>query len=645
MCGVAGIFDLITPSQIDKGVLQRMNDAIAHRGPDGEGLHIEPGVGFAHRRLAIIDLATGQQPMFNGDGSIAIVFNGEIYNFRELTKELSDLGYEFRTHSDTEAIIHAWEEWGVDCVTRLRGMFALAIHDRNSHSLFLARDRLGKKPLYYSIVDGRYCVFGSELKALLASGRVNKAIDVRSVDDYLAFGYVPDPATIYRDVYKLPAAHYLHLTRGKTAGPPREYWRLSFRPTPIAQADAAAQLIMRLSEAVRIRLMSEVPLGAFLSGGVDSSGIVALMAENSADAVKTFSIGIEGPGGDELAYADAVARRYHTDHLARSATSDPVSVYRRQAVMFDEPFADISSVPTDQVCRLARSRVTVSLSGDAGDEVFAGYRRYRWHTLAQSIRGIVPSSLRRPLFGTLGSLYPKLDWAPRWLRAKYTLQEIALDEIGGYYRSVCKIHDHVRRPLYAAITRAALDGHHPSDLIASHLRQADGADALARAQYVDIKTYLPGDILTKVDRASMASSLEVRVPMLDHLFVEWAASLPSTLKLREGNGKFILKRALEPYVPHENLYRTKRGFAAATDDALRGPSALRLRETLLGEEMGDSGLFDRNAIGRLLDDHESRHRNNGQAIWTLLMFAGFLQEVHFADRRDTLSDAPKSIRL
>jgi asparagine synthase (glutamine-hydrolysing) len=631
MCGIAGIFDLSAPERVDRSALQRMNDAIAHRGPDGEGLFLEPGIGLAHRRLAIIDLATGDQPMFNADGSVAIVFNGEIYNFHELTRELAARGYVFRTHSDTEAIVHAWEEWGVDCVSRLRGMFSFAIYDRKRQSLFLARDRLGKKPLYYTIVGGRYCFFGSELKALLASGRVDKTIAAASVDDYLAFGYVPDPATIYCNVFKLPPAHCLLLTRGKAPAAPIEYWTLSLRQTEISENEAAEQLIDRLSEAVRIRLMSEVPLGAFLSGGVDSSGVVAMMARQSAEPVETFAIGIDGPDGDELPHAERVSRRYGTDHIARRAAPDLVGAFRSQAVMFDEPFADISSVPTAQVCQLARSRVTVALSGDAGDEVFAGYRRYRWHGVAQTMRGGFPAPLRGPLFGALGNLYPKLDRAPRWLRAKYTLQEMALDEVAGYYRNVCKVHDHVRTLLYSPAMRAALDGHHPGDLIARHMQQADSGDPLARAQYVDIKTYLPGDILTKVDRTSMASSLEVRVPMLDHLFVEWAASLPSRLKLRHGVGKYILKRALEPYVPRENLYRNKRGFAASADAVLRGAGARPLREALLGDAMGDSGLFDRGAIERFIEDHESGRANHGQALWALLMFSGFLQDVHFTE--------------
>ena len=577
MCGIVGYFDLVGSDPIDRGRLQRMNDAIAHRGPDGDGFHVEPGVGLAMRRLAIIDVAGGQQPIYNEDRSVALVYNGEIYNYREATAELVARGHRFRTHSDTEAVVHAWEEWGEACVTRFRGMFAFAIFDRNRQSLFLARDRLGKKPLYYTFVRNRYCLFGSELKALLAHPDVAKTIDPVAVDDYLAFGYVPDPATIYEGVLKLPAGHSLYLERGKALPRPREYWRLRFESRPILEAAAADALIGHLSEAVRLRLISEVPLGAFLSGGVDSSGVVAMMARESAEPVKTFAIGFGDFGIDELPHAQRVAERYGTVHTTERVHADFLSAYREQARIFDEPFADSSSVPTYQVSRLARRHVTVSLSGDAGDEVFAGYRRYRAYANIGAVRRLIPDALRSSLFGVLGRIYPKLDWAPRWLRAKYTFQELALDEIASYYRMVCKVHDAMRARLYSPQMSRAVQEHHPAEHIAAHMREAGSDDPVSRAQYVDIKTYLAGDILTKVDRASMATSLEGRVPLLDHVLVEWAATLPSHLRLHKGEGKYILKRALEPYVPHENLYRAKQGFAASLASQFRGLGAHRLR--------------------------------------------------------------------
>ena len=632
MCGIAGYFDLAGADPIDRALLRRMNDAIAHRGPDDDGFHLEPGVGLAMRRLAIIDVAGGQQPIYNEDRSIAIVYNGEIYNYRDLTAELVSRGHRFRTYSDTEAVVHAWEEWGEDCLTRFRGMFAFALFDRNRNGLFLARDRFGKKPLYYTFVSNRYCLFGSELKALLAHPGVAKTIDPIAVDDYLALGYVPDPATIYQGVLKLPAGHSLYLERGKVARQPREYWRLRFNARPMSEASAAEALIEHLSEAVRLRLISEVPLGAFLSGGVDSSGVVAMMARESADPVKTFAIGFGEFSIDELPHAERVAQRYGTVHTTERVQADFLSARRQQAAIFDEPFADSSSVPTYQVSRLARRHVTVSLSGDAGDEVFAGYRRYRMYANTEAVRRIIPAAVRSPLFRALGGIYPKLDWAPRWLRAKYTLQELALDEIASYYRMVCRVHDGMRHRLYSARMGRAVAQHHPAELIASHMREAGSDDPVSRAQYVDIKTYLPGDILTKVDRASMATSLEARVPMLDHVFVEWAATLPSHLRLHKGEGKYILKRALEPYVPRENLYRAKQGFAASLASQFRGSGAQRLRSAVMSEEMHGCGLFDISAVERLIDSHNSGRAEHSQVLWSLLMFEGFLSEVHFGRR-------------
>jgi asparagine synthase (glutamine-hydrolysing) len=632
MCGIAGIFDLSGLSAIDGQLLHQMANAIAHRGPDGEGFYTAPGTGFAHRRLSIIDVAGGHQPIFNEDGSVALVYNGEIYNYRDLTAELISAGHKFQTHSDSETVVHAWEQWGSDCVKRFRGMFAFALYDGRKQTLFLARDRLGKKPLYYATVGGRYLIFASELKALMVHPLFERRLDREAVDDYLAFGYVPDPAVIYRDVFKLPPGHTLEIARGKPVPRPVEYWRPHFDSRTIDARAAAEQLVARLDEAVRIRLMSEVPLGAFLSGGVDSSAIVASMARQSKGAVRTFALGFGKDGTDELAHARRMADRYRTDHRERSIDAEPLASYRRQAAIFDEPFADDSSVPTYQVCALARKHVTVALSGDAGDEIFAGYRRYRWHRLAEAWRGRVPGALRGPLFGTAGRLYPKLDWAPRWLRAKYTLQEFALDTAGGYFRTVCKIQDDLRATLYAPGMRAQMAGHHPADAIAAALREADTGDAVACAQYADCKTYLPGDILTKVDRASMAVSLEVRVPMLDHEFVEWAAALPQNLKQRGGEGKYILKRALEPYVPKENLYRPKSGFATPMRGFFRGGGADFARGAILSQEMAGSGLFDLTALSRLVDEHDRGQRDHSKALWSLLMFDGFLKEVHFKPR-------------
>jgi asparagine synthase (glutamine-hydrolysing) len=640
MCGIAGIFDLAGHRPVDRHLLTAMTNAIAHRGPDGAGYHLDPGVGLGHRRLAIIDVAHGQQPMFNEDGSVAIVYNGEIFNFQELVPELERAGHRFRTQCDTEVIVHAWEQWGADCVKRFRGQFAFALYDRNRHVLFLARDRLGQQPLYYTVAGGRYLLFASELKALLVHPMVEKRLDPAAVDDYFAFGYVPDPDTIYQGIFKLAPAHHLVVARGKALPQPSEYWRLSFSDGALDEETASRELIARFNEAVRIRLISEVPLGAFLSGGVDSSGVVASMARQTDAPVKTFAIGFGEGGTDELAHAARVSRLYRTQHHEQQVAANPLATYRAQAAIFDEPFADSSSVPTYQVCKLARRNVTVALSGDAGDEMFAGYRRYRWFEAAEKIRRLIPGGIRGPLFGALGTLYPKLDWAPRWLRAKYTFQEFALNSAGGYYRTVCRIQDDPRSRLYSPEMSRSLVGHHPGERIAAAMRDSGTSDAISAAQYADIKTYLAGDILTKVDRTSMAVSLEVRVPMLDHEFVEWAASVPSRLKLRAGEGKYILKRALEPYVPKENLYRPKQGFATSLAPYFRDAGGQFVREALLGEAMGDCGLFDMRSIGRIADAHHSGAADHSHALWSLLMFEGFLREVHFAGRRHEPTNLP-----
>jgi len=629
MCGLSGIFDTTGARPIDPGVLTAMNDSIAHRGPDGDGFLLEPGIGLGHRRLAIIDLKGGKQPLFNETGDVSVVFNGEIYNYRETMAELTALGHHFHTASDTEVIVHGWEEWGPACLDRFRGMFAIALWDRRRQTLFLARDRMGKKPLYYALLPDGQLVFASEMRAMLCHPGIQRRIDPIAVEGYLALGYVPEPGSIYQGIRKLPAAHYLVVERGRPAPEPSRYWTLRFAPRKMNENEAAEELITLLREATRLRLVSDVPLGAFLSGGVDSSGVVAMMAGLTPDPVKTFAIGFGG-SEDELRYAQAVADRYHTDHLAERSSVDYLDTIDEQAAIFGEPFADSSSVPTGRVSELARRRVTVALSGDAGDELFAGYRRYRFHMATQRLRGLVPDSIRRPLFGFLGSVYPKLDRAPRWLRAKTTFQELADDEAEGYYRTVCKIPDAMRHQILSAGTQKAVAGWRPAWLIRAAMDAAGTDDPMARAQFADIQTYLVGDILTKVDRASMAHSLEARAPLLDHVLVEWAGTVPPDLKIRSNGGKYILKKALEPYVPHENLYRTKQGFATSLAPQFRGAGAARVRERLSSAALLDSGLFDRAAIETLVSQHESGAFDHNQALWSLLMFEGWHKSVHTA---------------
>ncbi len=627
MCGIVGIFDPRGEQAIERQVLHAMNERQHHRGPDEGGLHIEPGVGLGHRRLSIIDLSSGQQPLFNQDGSVVIVFNGEIYNYRELMTELTTLGYAFRTHSDTEVIVHAWEHWGPACVTRLRGMFSFAIWDRKARTLFIARDRLGIKPLYYAELADGSVIFASELKALTAHPGLPRAIDPCAVEDYFAYGYVPEPRTIYRGALKLAPGHTLTLRVGEPLPQPQAYWDIPFgATTALSEADAVDELNARLREAVQSHMVAEVPLGAFLSGGVDSSAIVATMAGLTKEPVNTCSIAFNDPAYDESAYAAQVARQYNTRHHSETVDKDDYALLDTLADLYDEPYADSSAIPTYRVCQLARQRVTVALSGDGGDENFAGYRRHRLTMAEQRVRSALPSALRKPLFGTLGKLYPKADWAPRFLRAKTTFEALGRDLVDGYFHGVSVMPDRVRARLFSPAFRRKLQGYGAVEVMRGHAKAAPTDDPLSLIQYLDMKTWLPGDILTKVDRASMAHALEVRVPLLDHQLVEWIASLPPSLKLRGGEGKYIFKKALEPQLPHDILYRDKMGFSIPLASWFRGPLRQRVRESLLGPVMADSGIFDMDFVTEMVEQHQSGRRDYSAPIWMLLMFEAFLRK-------------------
>jgi asparagine synthase (glutamine-hydrolysing) len=633
MCGIAGIFDLRARGDIDRALVHRMTDVLAHRGPDGEGFHFAPGLGLGHRRLAIVDLVTGDQPQFNEDGTVCVVYNGEIYNFQPLMAELQALGHTFQTRSDTEVVVHAWEEWGEACLDRFNGMFAFALWDARLEALLLARDRLGEKPLYYSfLADGRL-LFASELKALALSADIDRRLDPQAIEEFFAYGYIPDPRSIYRGVKKLAPAHSLLVRRGGLPSEPRCYWDVRFVDGgSIGRAEAEEGLIARLRESVRMRMIADVPLGAFLSGGVDSSGVVAMMAGLQTEPVSTFSIAFGAKGWDESAYAAEIAGRYRTDHRVREVDPNSFDLLDRLATIYDEPFGDSSAIPTFRVCAMARENVTVALSGDGGDEVFAGYRRYRWHCFEEQVRRVMPAGLRRPFFGMAGALYPKLDWAPRPLRAKATLLELARETVEAYFSSVSICGTELRRRLFSPGLARDLQGYDAVEVLRSHMRQCGSEDPLSQVQYADFKTYLPGDILTKVDRASMASSLEVRVPLLDHTLVEWAATLPPHFKLNGREGKHILKTALEPHVSDEILYRPKQGFAVPLAAWFRGPLRRRLRDTLLGPVLRDSGLFDAGAVSGLLDQHQSGERDHSAALWTLSMMESFLRQVEGGGR-------------
>ena len=631
MCGIAGIFDLSARRSIDPAVLDRMNQVQFHRGPDEGGSYWEDGLGLAHRRLSIIDLSSGQQPLFNQDKSVCIVFNGEIYNFKELTKELKAKGYSFQTHSDTETIVHAWEEWGEQCVEHLRGMFAFAIWDKNKQQLFLARDRLGIKPFFYTVTEDDYLIFGSELKVLLQHPSFKKEMDVTGIEDYCALGYIPEPKTIYKNVYKLQAGHRLLIPRGKKQLQPEQYWEIPFEADhQISEQQAAGELIERLKEAVDIRMIAEVPLGAFLSGGVDSSGVVAMMSQLQDEPVNTCSIAFNDKKFNESEYAQMVSRQYNTKHYVETVETDDFGLLDKLALLYDEPYADSSAIPTYRVCQLARKNVTVALSGDGGDEPLSGYRRHIWHMNEERVRSLLPYSIRKPVFGALGKLYPKADWAPKIFRAKTTFQALARSSVEAYFNTVAIMPDDQRSKLFSQNMKQQLGGYQAVDVFKQYAHKAPGQaseDPLALIEYLDMKTYLVDDILTKVDRASMAHSLEVRVPMLDHKYIEWISSLPARLKLKGQTGKYILKKALEPYVPDDVLYRKKMGFAVPLENWFRGPLKERIQQTILGEAFLDAGFFNADYIKEMIDLHHSGKRENSSAIWTLMMLESFQRQI------------------
>lgn len=626
MCGIAGLFDTRGRRDFDRGLMQRLNDIQFHRGPDEGDIYLEPGVALGHRRLSVIDLSTGQQPLFNEDGSVAVVFNGEIYNYQELVPELEALGHVFHTRSDTEVIVHAWESWGEACVQRFRGMFAFGLWDRNRQTFFMARDRMGVKPLYYALLDDGTLVFGSELKVLMQHPGLDRRIDPHAVEEYFALGYVAEPRTIFQGARKLQPAETLCIRRGEPIPAPRSYWDVRFSlDNPMSVGDACAELTERLRESVRLRMISDVPLGAFLSGGVDSSAVVATMAGISGDPVSTCSIAFDDPAFNESEFAKMVADRYHTRHFVETVKSDDFDLIDTLAALYDEPYADSSAIPTYRVCQLARKHVTVALSGDGGDETFGGYRRYRMHLMEEKMRSAMPAGIRRPVFGLLGRVYPKADWAPRVFRAKTTFQALARDSVQAYFHSVSILRDDMRRNLFSSKFRAELAGFNAIEVFRRHAANAQTDDPLALIQYLDTKTYLVGDINTKVDRASMAHSLEVREPLMDHKLVEWLATLPSDLKIKGQEGKYLFKKSMEPYLPRDVLYRPKMGFAVPLSRWFRGPLKQRVRDAILGSTLAETGIFNRDYLEHLVDAHQSGARDYSAPLWTTMMFEAFLR--------------------
>ena len=626
MCGIAGLFDTRGMRDFDRGLVERMNDSQLHRGPDECGFHFEPGVAMAHRRLSIIDLSTGQQPLFNEDGSVCVVFNGEIYNYQTLVPELEALGHVFRTKSDTEVIVHAWEAWGDACVHRFRGIFAFALWDRNRETFFLARDRLGVKPLFYALLGDGTLAFGSELKVLMQLPGLNRQLDPLAVEEYFGLGYVAEPRTIFQGAKKLGSAEMLLIRRGDSTFSPRRYWDVRFTlDHPLSLEEATEELVARLHESVRLRMISEVPLGAFLSGGVDSSAVVAVMAGLSEAPVNTCSIAFDDPVFNESEFAQKVAERYQTRHFVETVKSDDFDLIDTLAALYDEPYADSSAIPTYRVCELARKHVTVVLSGDGGDEVFGGYRRYRQHLADEQRRSMLPLGLRRSVFGLLGQCYPQAAWAPRVFRARSTFQALARDAVEAYCHTVSIVRNDLHKRFFSEAFRTELGGYRALEVFRHHTAHAQTDDPLALIQYLDMKTYLVGDINTKVDRASMAHSLEVREPLMDHPLIEWLATVPSALKVKGQEGKYLFKKAMEPLLPEDVLYRPKMGFAVPLARWFRGPLRQRVQDALLGETLAATGYFNPATLRHLVNAHQSGTHDYSVLIWSLLMFEAFLR--------------------
>jgi asparagine synthase (glutamine-hydrolysing) len=619
MCGIAGKLTY-DGGPIDRELLESMTLAISHRGPDSAGYYVGDGVGLGHRRLSIIDLATGDQPMANEDGTVWVVFNGEIYNFADVRQQLQGSGHRFRTRSDTEVIVHAYEQWGAACVERFRGMFAFAVWDGPGRRLLLARDRLGVKPLYYADT-GTGLVFASEIKAILQDPSVSRAWRSDALDSYLTLEYIPGPATIYQQVQKLPPAHVAIVERGRVQL--RQYWDLEF--TGEGREEREDEYLERLDallrESIALRLISDVPLGAFLSGGIDSSTVVAYMKETSDAPVVTTSVGFAEQAFDELAHARAVATHLGCEHHELVANPDVRDILPRLAWHLDEPFADPSAVPTFYVSEAARRLVTVALSGDGGDELWAGYGRHRVEHWETRVRGWLGPVLSRAA-GFAGGMLPHA------VKGARSLGHLALARDVAYARKHAYgiFEDDAKRALYSDDLRAATRHHDPFDPFRAAYRACGSPDPLDRALYVDVKTYLVDDIMTKVDKMSMAVSLETREPLLDHRLLEFAATVPTSLKLRNGTSKYLLRRVLHDRVPRSIVERGKQGFEPPTGEWLRGPLAEMTDALLFDGRLRSRGLFAPKAVERLWTEHRSGTRDHRERLWALVMLELWFRE-------------------
>ncbi len=621
MCGIAGVLYADREQQAVPEVLRAMGGTLAHRGPDAEGFWREPGIGLVHRRLSIIDLAGGEQPMANEDGSIQTVFNGEIYNYQELRSLLLARGHILRTHSDTEVLVHLYEDEGEELVHRLRGMFAFALWDRRRRRLLLARDRVGIKPLYFYRDAGKL-VFASELKALFAHPGIPRSLDPAALEDYLAFGMVPAPRCIFAKAEKLAAGHVLSVSTEDWNRSPRRYWSLRLEPDETRRPEEWMEEVRAaVAESVKLHLIADVPVGAFLSGGVDSSVIVAASAGATNGPLRTFSMGFADEQFSELGHARELARHFGTEHVEETVTPDAAELLDRLTWHFDEPFGDSSAVPTFLVSRLAAKHVKVVLSGDGGDEAFGGYARYAHDLKEAAVRRRLPSWLRRGLLGPLARIWPQAAWLPRPLRARTALTNLSLDEPEAYANTLSICRPPLRRRLLARAAVARLNAHDPGAIVREAYRQAPPGDALGGMIAADTACLLPDDFLVKVDRASMACGLEVRPPLLDHKLLELAARIPSRWKVHRGTTKWIFKEAFRTALPAGLMDRPKHGFEMPVDAWLRGPLRQRFEDSVLASGSRIAGLIEQDAARRVYRDHVRGASRHGNLLWGLLILA------------------------
>lgn len=623
MCGIVGFVGKYS-DRSDASILERMNAAIIHRGPDDEGFYVNEGVALGMRRLSIIDLASGQQPIHNADKTKWIVFNGEIYNYQDLRKDLEKRGHRFYTNSDTEAIVHLYDDYGADCLEHLRGMFAFAIWDTSNKSLFLARDRVGKKPILYSHQDNGDLIFGSEFQALLQHPDISREVDLEAIDSYMSYLCIPAPQTAFKQIRKLEPGHWLRWTNG--AIETKRYWQPDFsRKIKISEEDAIRETTRILRESTKLRMISEVPLGAFLSGGVDSSIVVALMAQESSQPVKTFSIGFEEQDFSELKYAKCVAEHVGAQYNEFIVRPNALDVIPTLVEHYGEPFADSSAIPTYYVSKETRKHVTVALNGDGGDESFAGYERYAAMQIAETYNRM-PKALRKIFVENPVNLLPTSELKrSRFRDAKRFIQAANLPKTERYFRWMSTFNRVTKSDLYTKDFAASVSSRNASEYMDQWFAKANGSAILDAALLTDQMTYLPNDLLVKVDIASMANSLEARSPFLDHKLIEFAASLPEALKMRRFQTKTLLKKVAARLVPKEVVYRRKMGFGLPIGKWFRGDMKDFVRSVLLSERSLKRGIVKPEVVERLVNEHINAERDHAFQLWTLLMLELWFQ--------------------